>query len=65
MGSVSFSVTHAEDAHPQIVHIYNLDEGPRSLVLPRVQSEDDDSPRPIRIFNVLGEGVQEIAQPPK
>jgi hypothetical protein len=60
---VSFSVTHIEDAHPKIIYIYNLDDGPRATVLPRGQSEDADSPRPIRIFNALGEGVQEIAQP--
>jgi hypothetical protein len=59
---VSFSVTHVEDAHPQIIHIYNLDEGPRAILLPRVQSEDDDSSRPIRIFNALEEGVLEIEQ---
>ena len=62
--SVSFSVTHVEDAHPQIIHIYNLDDGPRAIVLPRT-AEDDDSSRPIRIFNAVGEGVQEIAQPQK
>jgi hypothetical protein len=62
---VSFSVTHAEDTHPQIIHIYNLDDGPREIVLPRAPSEDDDSSRPIRIFNALGEGVQEIQQPLK
>jgi hypothetical protein len=62
---VSFSLTHVEDAHPQIIHIYNLDDGPRAIVLPHAQSEDADSSRPIRIFNALGEGIQEIAQPPK
>jgi hypothetical protein len=62
---VSFSVTHAEDAHPQIIHIYNLDDGPRAIVLPHAQSEDADSSRPIRIFNASGEGVQEIEQPLK
>jgi hypothetical protein len=62
---VSFSVTHVEDAHPQIIHIYNLDDGPRAIVLPHAQSEDPDSSRPIRIFNALGEGVQEIALPVK
>ena len=60
---VSFSVTHVEDAHPQIIHIYNLEDGPRAIVLPRARSEDGDSAGPIRIFNALGEGVQEIAQP--
>ena len=63
--SVSFSVTHVEDTHPQIIHIYNADDGPRAIVLPRAHSEDSDSSRPIRIFNALGEGIQEIAQPPK
>ena len=62
---VSFSVTRLEDTHPQIIHIYNLDDGPRSIVLPRAESEDDNSSRPIRIFNALGEGVQEIEQPLK
>jgi hypothetical protein len=65
MEPVSFSLTHVEDAHPQIIHIYNLEDGPRAIVLPRAQSEDADSSRPIRIFNALGEGVQEIAQTPK
>jgi hypothetical protein len=65
MDPVSFSVTHVEDAHPQIIHIYNLDDGPRAIVLPRAESEDADSSRPIRIFNAFGEGVQEIAQPLK
>jgi hypothetical protein len=65
MEPVSFSVTHIEDAHPQIIHINNLDDGPRAIVLPRAQSEGADSSRPIRIFNALGEGVQEIAQPLK
>ncbi len=63
MEPVSFSVTHVEDTEPQIIHIYNLDDGPRAIPLPRAQSEDADSSRPIRIFNALGEGVQEIAQP--
>jgi hypothetical protein len=61
---VSFSVTHVEDTHPQIIHIYNLEDGPHAIVLARAQSEDDSS-RPIRIFNALGEGIQEIAQPLK
>jgi hypothetical protein len=61
---VSFSVTHVEDAAPQISHIYNLDDGPRATVLQRAPSGDDSS-RPIRIFNALGEGVQEVAQPPE
>jgi hypothetical protein len=65
MEPVSFSVTHVEDTHPQIIHIYNLEDGPRVIVLPRAQSEDADSCGPIRIFNALGEGVQEIAQPLK
>jgi len=63
--SASFSVTHVEDTHPRIIHIYNLDDGPRNIVLPRLQSEDNDPSRPIRIFNALGEGVREIAQPPE
>ncbi len=61
---VSFSITHVEDAHPQIIHIYNLDDGPRAIVLARSQSEDADSSR-IRIFNALEEGVLEIEQPLK
>jgi hypothetical protein len=65
MEPVSFFVTHVEDAHPQIIHIYNLDDGPRAIVLPRVQSQDADSSQPIRIFNASGEGIQEIEQPPK
>jgi hypothetical protein len=60
---VSFSLTHVEDAHPQIIRIYNLDDGPRAIVLPHAQSDDSTSARPIRIFNASAEGVQEIAQP--
>ena len=63
--SVSFAVTHVEDAHPQIIHIYNLDDGARAIVLARAPSEDSGSFQPIRIFNASGEGVQEIAQPLK
>jgi hypothetical protein len=62
MEPVSFSVTHVEDTHPQIIHIYNLDDGPRAMVLARAESDDAESSRPIRIFNALGDGVQEIAQ---
>ena len=62
---VSFSLTHVEDAHPQIIHIYNLDDGPRAIVLPHAPSQDADSSTPIRIFNASAEGVQEIAQPQK
>ena len=65
MEPVSFSVTHVEDAHPKFIHIYNLEDGTRAIVLPPVHSEDTDPSRPIRIFNALAEGVQEIAQPPK
>jgi hypothetical protein len=65
MEPVSFSLTHVEDTHPQIIHIYNLDDSPRAIALPRAQSEGADSARPIRIFNALREGVQEIAQPLK
>jgi hypothetical protein len=59
---VSFSVTHVEDAQPRIIHIYNLDDGPRSIVLSRLQSDDDPS-RTIRILNELGEGVRELVLP--
>jgi hypothetical protein len=62
MEPVSFSVTHVEDTHPQIIHIYNLDDGPRAMVLARAESDDAESSRPIRIFNALGDGVQEIPQ---
>lgn len=61
---VTFSITHVEDTNPKIIHIYNLDDGPRAIVLARAQSEDALSQR-IRIFNALGEGVQEIEQPLK
>ena len=61
---VTFSITHVEDTRPKIIHIYNLDDGPRAIVLARAQSEDAQSQR-IRIFNALGEGVQEIEQPLK
>lgn len=64
MEPVRFSVTHVEDVHPQFIHIYNLDDGPRAILLPPAESEDDDPSRPIRIFNASTEGVQEIAQQP-
>lgn len=48
-----------------MIHIYNLDEGPRAIVLTRAPSEDADSSRRIRIFNALREGIQEIEQPLK
>ena len=63
--SASFTVTHIEDMHPRIIHIYNLDDGPRDIVLGRTQSEYDDSSRPIRIFNDVGAGVREIVLPPE
>jgi hypothetical protein len=59
---VSFSITHVEDTRPQIIHIYNLDDGPRAIVLARAQSDAALSGR-IRIFNALREGVQEIELP--
>jgi hypothetical protein len=61
---VTFSITHVEDSRPQIIHIYNLDDGPRAIVLARARSENSGSSR-IRILNALGEGVQEIEQPLK
>jgi hypothetical protein len=61
--SASFSVTHIEDLHPRIIHIYNLDDGPRDIVLRRMQFEDDDSSRPIQIFNGLDKSVREVVHP--
>jgi len=63
MERVSFAVTHAEDAHPQYIRIYNLPDGLREIVFRRVTSWDDDPSRPIRIYNALSEGVQEIVLP--
>jgi len=60
MEPVTFYVTHVEDTHPQIIHVYNLDDGPRAIVLSRVHNEDTDPTRPIRIFNASNEGAQEI-----
>lgn len=65
MEPVSFSVTYVEDTHPQIIQIYNLDDGPRAIVLRPAQSEDADPSRPILIFNASAEGAREIAQPSK
>jgi hypothetical protein len=65
MAPVSFSITYVEDTHPQIIHIYNLDDGPRAIVLPRAHSEDAGASQPIRIFNASAEGVQEITPPQK
>ncbi len=64
MEPVNFAVTHAEDAHPQYIRIYNLPDGPREILFRRAPSWDDDPSRPIRIFNSLSEGIQEIALPP-
>ncbi len=46
MEPVSFFVTHVEDAHPQIIHIYNLDDGPRAIVLPRYNPRTPIHPSP-------------------
>jgi hypothetical protein len=62
---VTFSITYVEDTHPQIIHIYNLDDGPRAIELKRARSQDGDSSRRIRVLNALEEGVQEIEQPLK
>lgn len=60
---VTFSLTHVEDAQPKVIHIYNLDDGPRAIVLPHAQSEDAESSRQIRIYNASGGGVREIGPP--
>jgi hypothetical protein len=66
---VKFEITHVEEREPQIVRIFNLEEGTRVVVLPprfvTVKSEKPSSElaQPIRIFN-LEEGVREIAVPP-
>jgi hypothetical protein len=75
---VSFKITHVEASKPQIIRIYNLDEGTREIVLPPAAvllSELADSrksektrvvagePQTIVIFN-LGEGTREIELSP-
>jgi hypothetical protein len=68
---VKFAITHAEEARPQYVRIFNLPEGMREIVLPPVYHTVDESapktrtdaePQPIRILN-LEEGTREIATP--
>lgn len=69
---VSFKITHVESSKPQIVRIFNLDEGMRVIVLPPVRIIAADSgpaptaveaekSAPIRIFNLSTEGTREIA----
>jgi hypothetical protein len=61
---VTFAVTHAEDAHPQYIRIYNLPGGPREILFRRASSWDDDPDRPIRIFN-SSDGIEVIVLPQK
>jgi hypothetical protein len=51
MPSVTFTVTHVEDTQPEIIHVYNLDDGPRAILLSRVRSEESDPAGPVRILN--------------
>jgi hypothetical protein len=66
---VKFELTHVEDREPQIVRIFNLEEGTREIVLPprfvtvKAEKPSSEGAQPIRIFN-LEEGVREIAVPP-
>ena len=74
---VSFKITHVEASKPQVIRIYNLDEGIREIVLPPAPvllSELTDQrrsekthgatePQTIVIFN-LGEGTREVELSP-
>jgi hypothetical protein len=75
---VKFAITHVESSKPQIVRIYNLDEGVREIVLPPAPVLMSQLPDPLKtekarveagqpqtivIFN-LGEGTREIELSP-
>jgi len=59
---VTFSITHEEATKPQVVRIFNLDEGTRVIVLPPAHmtvTELSEKGRAAIIFN-LGEGTREV-----
>jgi hypothetical protein len=57
---VTFEITHVEASQPQIVRIFNLDEGAREIEITHVET---DEPQIVRILNV-DEGTREIVLPP-
>jgi hypothetical protein len=49
--SVRFEITHVEAGQPQIIRIFNLDEGTREIPMTHVEASH---PQVIRIFNLDG-----------
>ena len=56
---VTFAITHVEASQPQIIRIFNLDEGTREIEMTHV---DASHPQVIRILN-LDEGTLDIVLP--
>jgi hypothetical protein len=57
---VTFEITHVEASQPQIIRIFNLDEGTRVIEITHVETNE---PQIIRILNP-DEGTREIVLPP-
>lgn len=57
---VTFEITHVEAGQPQIVRIFNLDEGTREIDITHVETSE---PQIVRILNP-DEGTHEIVLPP-
>jgi|HubBroStandDraft_6_1064221.scaffolds.fasta_scaffold854022_1 hypothetical protein len=58
--AVTFEITHVEASQPQIIRIFNLDEGTREFEITHVET---DEPQIVRILNP-DEGTREIVLPP-
>jgi hypothetical protein len=56
---VTFAITHVEAGQPQIIRIFNLDEGTREIEMTHVEASH---PQVIRILN-LDEGTLDIILP--
>ena len=57
---VKFEISHVEAGQPQIIRIFNLDEGTREIKMTHVEASQ---PQVVRIFN-LDEGVLDLVLPP-
>jgi hypothetical protein len=57
---VRFEITYVEDSQPQIIRIFNLDEGTREIEMIHVESTQ---PEIIRVLNP-DEGTLDIVLPP-
>ncbi len=56
---VTFAITHVEASQPQIIRIFNLDEGTREIEMTHVEASH---PQVVRILN-LDEGTLDIVLP--